>query len=83
MPDETAQSPGTPAQPAIRRSIQFVIDVVSENGRIDASCQPTLHRFLIDQLPVAGFHAMTALAKSVELAIAKGPTDEDNGPSQP
>lgn len=78
--DQTTQGPGNPqpettSAPSDARKMQLVIDIVDANGRIDAVCLPSMHRFLIDKMPIAGFHAMVALGKAIEQVIAAGPTD--------
>jgi len=68
-----SDAPGTPS--ATARSIDFVIHVVHDKGQLVAECAPTLHNFLLDELPRAGYHAMRALANAVQEAIERGPTD--------
>jgi hypothetical protein len=65
---EQSQTPGA-------RTLEIVIRVVHDKGQINAECVPTLHNFLIDELPRAGYHAMRALANAINDAVERGPTD--------
>jgi len=57
------------------RTIDIVIRVTHAKGQITAECVPTLHNFLIDELPRAGFHAIRAISNAIADAIDRGPTE--------
>lgn len=74
MPTDTPVYQAPEATANEERTIDIKIRVIHTNGQILAECLPTLHNFLIDELPSAGFHAMRALANAINEAIEKGPT---------
>ena len=63
---------GPAAEP--ERSLDLVINVTHKDGKITAACQPTLHSFLTDLLPTAGFHVMRAVCNAIQEEIDRGPT---------
>lgn len=71
MPEDNLPAGQSPTA----RSIEITIRVTHDKGRIEAECVPTLHNFLLDELPRAGYHAMRALSNAISEAIERGPTD--------